>query len=570
MLWDAMVVRFGPFEVDEPARTLRKRGIRIKLRQQSFDILAALLARPGEVVTREELRRRLWGETTFVDFENGLDSAVKRLRSALGDSAGDPLYIETVPRVGYRFAGRAAPGEGEGGRGRRLLVLPFTNLSGNAAEDYLSDGLTEEITGQLAALDSSLAVVARTSAMHYKGTRKGIGAIAGELDLDYVLEGSVRRSDGRVRVSAQLIDARRETHLWANHFEGELKDFLDFHCEIAQAVAREMRLSIARPAPASVGPEAYEFYLRAISQRGQFTPSSLGEAAQLFERAIAREPGFAKAWARLAIVCAHMAFWSFAPKEEAYPKAEHAARRAIELDDRLSDAHHALGVVYWFRYWDLEGCERELRHAMALNPNDPITSVMWFEFLGSIKADFAQAAAEVDRVLELDPLSAATYAHGAWVHYWGRQFPRAIHQCRRALEMDTRCLPAYFVLGLALLAEGRLEESVETFEKAAGLHGDSLSISYLASACGSAGKRDRAEELLGQLMTRPSLPPSLIAAVHLGLDDRESALDWLERGLAERDNHLLMLPVSPRWDSLRGEPRFVELLRKLPTAKRGG
>jgi TolB-like protein/DNA-binding winged helix-turn-helix (wHTH) protein len=231
-------IRFGPFEVDGGARVLRKRGLRIKLRRQSFDILSALLEHPGETVTREELRGRLWPETVFVDFEDSLNSAVKRLRSALGDSAITPQYIETIPRVGYRFMARADPAAKAGGGVFRMLVLPFSNLSGEPAQDYLSDGLTEEVTGELSLLDPSLAVIARTSAMHYKGSRKGIAAIAGELNLDYVLEGSVRWSEGRVRVAAQLIDARRETHLWANRFEGELTDFVHFQCEIAEAVAR--------------------------------------------------------------------------------------------------------------------------------------------------------------------------------------------------------------------------------------------------------------------------------------------------------------------------------------------
>ena len=558
-------IRFGPFEVDGGARVLRKRGLRIKLRRQSFDILSALLEHPGETVTREELRCRLWPETVFVDFEDSLNSAVKRLRSALGDSAVTPQYIETIPRVGYRFMARAEAGGGA----LRMLVLPFSNLSGDPAQDYLSDGLTEEVTGQLALLDSSLAVIARTSAMHYKGSRKGIAAIAGELNLDYVLEGSVRRSEGRVRVAAQLIDSRRETHLWATNFEGELTDFVHFQCEIAQAVAREIRLKVAPPVVAAVTTEAYDAYIRAISHASKFTPSELTASVKWFEAAIAIEPRFAKAWARLAVIWAHMALWTYAPSREAYPKAEAAARRALELDERLADAHEALGTVHWLYHWDMEASERELERAVQLNPSGAFARTNWSVFLASMKLDFERATLQAVQAQALDPLSPGICGHVGWIYYRARQFGRAIRQCRRALEMDARCLTGYYVLGLSQLAEGQFVESIATFERVAATHGDSLSLSYLASACGLAGERRRAESLLAELECRSKsqdVPATCLAAAHLGLGNFQIALDCLERALEKHDTHLLMLRASPRWDPLRHDPRFIDLLRKLPSA----
>jgi TolB-like protein/Tfp pilus assembly protein PilF len=563
-------IHFGPFEVDGGARVLRKRGLRIKLRRQSFDILSALLEHPGETVTREDLRRRLWPETIFVDFEDSLNSAVKRLRSALGDSAVTPKYVETIPRVGYRFMARAESAAKAGGGALRMLVLPFSNLSGEPAQDYLSDGLTEEVTGQLALLDPSLAVIARTSAMHYKGSRKGIAAIAVELNLDYVLEGSVRRSEGWVRVAAQLIDARRETHLWANSFEGELTDFLHFQCEIAQAVARDIRLQVVPPVVAAVATEAYDAYIRAISHASKFTPSELTASVKWFEAAIAIEPRFAKAWARLAVIWAHMALWTYAPGREAFPKAEAAARRALELDERLADAHEALGTVDWFYHWDMEASARELERAVQLNPSSAFARTNWSIFLASMKSDFERANLEAVQAQALDPLSPGICAHVGWIYYWGRQFGRAIRQCRRALELDPRSLTAYYILGLSQMGEGQLGESIATFETCAATHGDSLSLSYLASACGLAGERQRAESLLAELECRSksqSVPATCLAAAHLGLGNLQIALDYLERALEEHDTHLLMLRVSARWDPLRQDPRFIDLLRKLPHAE---
>jgi TolB-like protein/Flp pilus assembly protein TadD len=514
------------------------------------------------------LRRRLWPGTVFVDYEDGLNSAVKRLRSVLGESAVEPQNVETVPGVGYRFAGRAVESQSKTGeREFRMLVLPFLNLSGDPAQEYLADGLTEEVTSQLAVIDPRLAVISRVSAMHYKGSRKGVGAISRELSVDYVLEGSVRRSGTRFRVAAQLIDARRETHVWSNNFEGELMDFVHFQCETAIAVAREIRLRVAPPAATAVSAEAYDAYIRAIYHGSGFTPAALSAAVKHFEAAIAIEPRFAKAWARLAVIRVHMALWTHAPAREAYPQAEAAARRALQLDERLSDAHEALGSVKWLYHWQVSDAARELERAVQLNPSDAFARTHWAVFLASMNCDFERAAAHAVRAQALNPLSAPICAHVGWIYYWNRQYGRAIRQCRRALEMDPRCPIAYVVMGLSQMVEGRLDEAIAAFESANANQTDSLSISYLASAYALAGDRQRAEELLAELERRAksgSVPSTCFAAVHLGLGNRQAALDWLDRALEERDTHLLMLRVSARWDALRNELRFIELLRRLP------
>lgn len=569
----ATLLCFGPFEADISAGQLRKRGLRIKLRRQSFDVLAALLEHPGRLVTRQQLRDRLWPQDIHVDFEDSLNTAVKHLRAALGESVAKPRYIETIPRLGYRFTTQVTSVIPGGVRDYRLLVLPFANLSGDPAQDYLTDGLTEEVIGQLALLDPRLLVLARTTSMFYQSRRKSVAAIAVELNLDYVLEGSVRHRAGRVRVTVQLIDARQQTHVWAHSFEGELTDFVQFQCEMARAVAREIRLPPVRPTPASVASAAYDIYLRGAAQQAKYTPPAMMAAVECLEAAIAVDPAFAKAWARLALTWAEMAFWTYAPASEAYPKAERAARRALEFDEALADAHRALGLVEWFYHWNMAACEREYRRALALNPASAPTRWGWFAFLASMKSDFAAAAREADLALLLDPHSVAMRAHVGWVYYWSRQHELAIHHCRCALEMDPHCLPAHYILGLAHLAEHRFADSIAAFQAAAALHNDSFSLAHLASTTGLAGDTQRAAALLAELTSRAqtqAVPPSFLAVAHLGLGHFETALEWLERALDEKDTHILWLRVASHWDPLRGHPRFHALIERLPLPQPAG
>jgi TolB-like protein len=570
----AKMLRFGPYEVDAWAGKLRKRGLPMQVRGQSVEVLIALLERPGQVVTREELRHRLWPEGIFVDFENNLNAVVNRLRGALGDAAAKPKYIETLPRVGYRFIGCLLdPASGTRKEQQlRLLVLPFSNLSGDPAQDYLCDGLTEEMIGQLAAIDGHrLAVIARTTAMHYKGTRKSVGAIGRELRVDYVVEGSIRLSEGRARVSVQLIETVGEDHLWAKTYDGGLGDVLRFQDQVAHAVASQVRCAVAPTAAPAIAPSAYDAYIRGRFHGSRFPTPGLAIAVRCFEEAIAIEPRFAKAWAMLALTWSQMGFWTYASPQEAYPQAERAARRALELDDTLAEAHWALGTVHWYHDWDLEACKREYERAVELNASDASARLTLAAFLGSMESDFPRAAAEAERAQELDPLSAPIWGHSAWLYYWARQYERAIGLSRRALEMDAHCLVAYYVLGLAFSAEERLSESIQAFEAGVALHRDSMMLAYLAMACAMAGQRRRAEELLAELERRSTSQyvfPTCFAFVHLGMGNHNTALDWLDKAVEEHDSHVLWLRVSPRWDPIRRHPRFVQLVAQLPQPAR--
>src|SRR6266852_6083080 len=346
------VVRFGPFEADLHAGELRRHGLRIKLQEQPFQILAMLLERPGNVVTREELQKKLWPTDTFVDFDHGLGSAINKLRQALGDSAENPRYIETLPKRGFRFIAVVERGRGASGyfiwqrwhtRGApqgkvMLVVLPFENLSRDPKQEFFSDGMTEEMITQLGGLEPQrLGVIARASAMQYKHSTKSAAQIGGELGVDYLLEGSARRAGGRVRITAQLIQVRDETHVWAESYEGDLRDILKLQREVAAAVAREIQLKLTPQQQARLGstrpvnPEAHEAYLKGCFFWNKFTVEGLLRSEEYFQQAIDKDREYAPAYAGLATSYALQGNLSVLAPQEAYPKSKAAAARAILL-----------------------------------------------------------------------------------------------------------------------------------------------------------------------------------------------------------------------------------------------
>jgi TolB-like protein len=580
----ARKISFGSFEADLRAGELRKLGVKIKLREKSFAVLALLLEHPSEVVTREELRTRLWPVDVFVDFDNNLNTAVTRLREALGDSAEKPRYVETLPRRGYRFIAPVSTreaGPGELGPGRaRLVVLPFANLSGDPAQEYFSDGMTEELITELACVaPERLGVIARTSAMRYKGSRKEVARIGRELDVGYIVEGSVRRSGDRVRVSAQLIKVDDQTHVWAQSYDGELWDALNLQSEIARAVARHIDVNLAPGAARRtwraqpVNPEAYDAYLLGLHQYSRGSPSGFEQAAGYFRLAAERHPGFAPAYAKAALCYAFSAYFGYAPQAEAYPKAESAARRALELDNSLTDAHNALATVHLFHHWNLAESGRETECAVGLNPNDPAAHLGMAMFLGSMKEDHRGAAIEAGLALSLDPLSILTRSMVCWLPYWARQYDQAIAQARTTLELEENAPQALYVLGAAARAKGAFGEAIAALERSAAKFADPMSLAYLGMAYGLAGQCDRARAVLRRLEEScgpRNVPSIFLAFVYVGLGENCMALDHIEMAFDERDAFVLWLRVSPDWDLLRGEPRFQQLLCRLDLPSRLG
>ena len=632
-------VRFGPFEADLQSGDLRKQGFKIRLRGRPFDILALLLERPGEVVTRETLRERLWTADTFVDFDHGLNTSVNRLREGLGDTADNPKFVETLPRRGYRFiapvewlkarssaeapAPTAAPSPpeasptdaprmagtgpaekaGRRGAGRvlavvvllagvglalwllrgrtrsarpldqpRVAVLPFLNVSGESGQEYFADGMTDALIAELAQLDG-LRVISRTSVMAYKGTRVSLPQIARELGVDAVVEGSALQSGDRVRVTAQLIDATSDRHLWARNYERGAEDVIALQRELALAIAQGVQATLtpgeqarlaARP---SVDPRAYEAYLRGRFQWESMTSDGLKGAIEQYERAIALDPSYAPAYAGLAESYWIMgsAGYEVAPQGETAPKARAAARRALELEPGLGQAEAALGFIEIDFDWDFAKGEARVKEALARNPGLGAVHVSFSYYLAAM-GRFDEAIAEAKHGQDLDPLSVVAAQTLGFRYYYARRYAEAETAFARALQLDPRTFVAHLGRGLVLWQTGQVEKALLELEGAVAGSGESpYALAALGHVSAASGHPVRAREILGRLEAEGAhryLPGFYPAVVKAGLGDNTGALAGLEKAFAERSAWMVFLKVEPFFDGLRNDPRFADLLRR--------
>ena len=541
----------------------------MKLRRQSIEVLAALIEKPGQMVRREELEARLWPDARYSDFTGGLNNAVNRLREALGDSAGQSRYIETVPGMGYRFIGSPETGEVPK-RNLRLAVMPVQNLSGDPDNDWLGDGITEEVITTLAGLDPArLVVIARTSSMHYKGSTYTAATIGRELDVDYILEVSLRRQDKQGRVTAQLVRVKDEGHVWAQTYDDDIGNIFDFQDRVAHAIGDQLRIAVALPAARPRNPAAWDCWIQGLYHYNVGNAAGIESGVRCFEEGVRIDPGFGRCWARLASALTALAFWGLASVEDTLIRAKNAARRSLELDDRSAEAFVALGMVSWYLDWNLAEAERRLARAIALAPNDPGALGASGVFRASMRSDFAGGAVQAERALDIDPFSVVAYSNAAWPSYWGRRYQRAIALCHRALEMDARSLMARHVLGASILALGQIHDAIAIFEQSYAEHGDPISLAFLAVASARAGARDRAEDIAASLegwSDRRAVRPSLLTWVWAACGRNELALDWMERAIADRDVLVLWARISRWYDPLRSHPRFRSLLNRLPLA----
>jgi TolB-like protein/Flp pilus assembly protein TadD len=561
-------VRFGTFELDLRAGELRKQGVKIKLQEQPFQILAMLLEQPGQVVTREELRSRLWPADTFVDFDHSLNKAINKLREALGDSAEKPQFIETLARRGYRFL---ADMKGRLGRIQSLLVLPLENLSGDPEQEYFADGLTEELITKLAGI-SALRVLSRTTAMHYKGVRKPLPEIARELQVEGVVEGTVLRSGEQVRISAQLIHAPTDTHLWAASYERDLRNIFALQSEVAQAIAREVQVKLTPQEQAHfaqvrpVEPEAYEAYLKGRYYWNLRSGGSLAKGAECFQQAIEKDPGYAAAYAGLADCVSSAGWFGFLSPSEGCGKGKGLALKALELDPGLAEAHCSLAWSTVHYDYDFLTAEREYQRSLELNPSYA-TAHQWFGVFLSAVGRFEQACNEVEHAIHLDPPSAIITASLGWVCWISRQYERQFEQLNKTLELDPDFIAAHWGLGLVHLAHSRFEEAIAKMQKAVEVsRGASLPIGLLGEAYAASGCKDEAQKVLDRLMEiskHKYVTPYIIARIYGALDSKDEAFQWLERAYVEHSVWMVFLNVDPRLDSLRSDPRFQDLLRRM-------
>lgn len=622
-------LRFSAFEVNLASRELFKSGLHVKIQKQPFEILCMLVERPGEVVSREELRERLWPENTFVEYEDSLNTAVRKLRAALSDSSDVPRYIETVARQGYRFIApvhaisptlgaraevEASTANGTGqlaaevkaqsrirawvllaiavslvataviwaiwSRSRMarptvarpmIAVLPFQNLTGDAGQEYFSDGLTEEMITQLGNLDPQrLGVIARTSVMHYKNAQASMDQIGRELGVQYVLEGSVRRNADHVRITAQLIQMKDQSHLWAREYDRELQNLLTVQSEIAQEVADEIELALGdkkamsstRASPSTANYEAYDLYLKGQYFFNKRTVAGFEEAIRYFQQATAKDPNNARAYAGLADAYALIGGYSMRSQADFMPKARAAALKALEIDELLAEGHAALALVVQSYDWDWSTAEKEFRRAIELNPNYA-TAHHWYAENLMWRGRFDEALQESERARQLDPLSLIIAADNGAILFFSRRYDRAIEKWRSVLELDPD-FPRAHLIRAAYVEKGMFAEALADVELERPRVDAPWYWVYLAYIYGRSGQEIQAERALNRLLElnrRQAVDPKFIADAYAGLGDKDQSLAWLEKAYAQHSNELVTLKVNPAYDFLRGDARFENLMR---------
>ena len=569
-------MKFGTFELDVRLRELRTGSTRVRLQEQPFEILRLMLERPGDVVTREELRQRLWPAGTYVDFEHSLNAAVKRLRAALGDDADNPRFVETLPRRGYRFIARldaaAAPAYAPVTAKRpRLAVLPFANLSEDPAQEYFSDGLTEEMISQLGSVSRGrLGVLARWSSMVFKGTTRRAREIGEVLGVDYLVEGSVRREGERVRITARLVETSSETHLWSDAYERELTDCLLVQTDVAARIARSlaMELSPSPERPSACDALAYQAYLKGRYYWNKPFDEGVQEAVAYYERALESSPTFGAAHAALAR--AHVCrgeYYHVLPRQ-ALKDAEASAFRALALDPTLYEAHLAIGDVRRMHDVDWSAAESSYTQAIAHNPSYESAHRAYGMML-SVQGRHADAIRASERACELDPLCLVVGTTAGWTRYVAGDFDAAIDHCRNTIDMDPEFMPARRVLAAAYLQARRQAEALSELESAVSLgEGDSdpMLLAWLAHAKAVTGNRRDALKLVSRaraLDRERYVPPYHLAIALVGLDNVDEAFAALDQAWLDRDPALAGVHVEPRFEPIRGDRRYVELLERL-------
>ena len=570
------LVRFGDFEVNLRSGELRRNGLRIKLPNQSFHALSLLLENPGEVLTRLELAQKLWGGETFVDFDAGLNSVIRRLRTALGDLASKPRFIETLPRHGYRFLARVERESQEDIRSAigSLAVLPLENLTGDSHQEYFVDGMTDALITRLAQI-GALRVISRTSAMHYKRTRKKLPEIGRELNVDAVVEGSVFRSGSNVRITAQLVYAASDRHLWASQYERNLTDILLLQAEVASAIANEVQVRLTpqergRLASARlVNPEAYQAYLRGRLHWNKRTEDGMKKGLELFRQALDKDPSYALSHAGIAECYNMMGYWGVSAPHHVSPQAKAASSKALEIDENLAEGHAARGWAQFSYDWDWGSAEKELQRAIQLNPGYA-TAHQWYSHLLIYQGRHAEALTEVQRTLELDPLSLVMNSNCAFIYLWAHQYGQAIERVHRTLDLDPYFAPPYLCLGCALQKKGLHAQGLEALCQAVRLSANSPRyLAGLGHGYAVAGKADRARAMLSELekLSKERYVSAYdFAILYAGLGEYESVFGWLEKAYEEHSTWLALVNVDPRFAPFHSDPRFRQLLTRLDLA----
>lgn len=557
-----LLLQFGPFKLDPQACELRKGDTLLHLAPQPCKVLALLASRPQKVFTRQEIQHEIWGGDTFVDFEQGLNVAIRQIRAALCDDAETPRYIETLPRRGYRFIGRmdehpavaegatiTVPAESatlsapavlcpllyrrslsvvvclafaaaavvflwriERGRAgasdirptiRSIAVLPLANLSGDPEQEYFADGMTDELITNLAKI-SALRVISRTSVMRYRNVQRPVGEIGKDLSADALIEGTVVRAGNSVRITVQLIQASTDRHLWAEEYHGDLQDVLRLQAEVAKAITSEVQVKLTsqevRRADAhAVNPQAYELYLKGRYEWEKRSKPGFAMSLAFFQRAIDLDPNYAPAYAGMAQAYGLLGNNKFVPSNEVYPKAKAAALKALELDPNLADAHTSLAEIINDYDWNWPAAEEEYRRAIELNPNDA-TAHHWYAMTLAWRGRFDEAIAEIEKARQLDPLSMRINANVAQIFFWARDYERALLQCQKTLELEPNVETTHRIFGTIYMQKAAYQSAISEFQEAVDLApGDARPLLQLSYGYAVTGQKEKALNIVRSL-----------------------------------------------------------------------
>src|SRR5213083_64018 len=625
------VVRFGTYEVSLQSGEVRKAGVKIRVQQQPMKLLEILLERPGEVVTREELRGRVWADESFGDFDQAVNIAIGKLRSALGDSAENPRYIETLPKRGYRFIAEVSvvaaddrtkrpesaagdkPGTESGlqlqgagstvapkrrqwptrrvivaltlvlslpilavwlirSRGRAptgirsLAVLPLDNLSGDASQNYFADGMTDELITDLAQI-SALRVISRTSVMVYKGARKPLPQIARELNVDAVVEGTVLHSGKQVRITAQLIRAPADKHLWAQSYEGDVRDTLALQKKVARAIVEQIRIKLTPQEDAVlenvkvVNPEAYDNYLKGRYFWNKRTADGLKKASYYFNRAIEGDPNYSLPYTGLADI----------HQLSDHPQlAREEVQKALDLDDQLPEAHNSLARLLYLFNRDWEGADREFKRALELDHNYA-PAHHWYSMYLAVEGRKEQALAEAQKASELDPLSPVVGANLAKILQEAGHNDKAIEQAKKTLDLEPDSAVTHAVLGVVYQDKRMYTEAITEYKRALQFGGPPGEVrGLLGYAYAVSGNRTDAEKIIAELKAlwpRHTHAALDLAVVFSGLGNKENALYWLEKAQEMHVSDLIGIRQDSHFVEVRSDPRFQALVQWVDAPK---
>jgi TolB-like protein/DNA-binding winged helix-turn-helix (wHTH) protein/TolA-binding protein len=622
-----MTFQFHDFELDTSSYQLRRDGQPLKLEKMPMDLLFLLVQRPGELVSRHDIQQGLWGDAVFVDAEPAINTVIRKVRQALQDDADKPRFIETVVGKGYRFIAPVVVVEGAGSepnpedirssrgdpqprgrfarrgiaaaglllvlaagivllitRGARMAsevpavtairsiaVLPLDNLSGDPTQDAFAEAMTDELITNLAKV-SSLKVISRGSTVQFKGTHKSLPEIGRALHVDALVEGSVVRSGQHVRVTAQLIDAATDRHLWAESYDRDLRDVLTLQKQVAGVIASAIRVTLTPGEQTQLAtsqptnPDAYLAYVKGRYYWNQRTEAALNSGIESFRAALAVDPSYAEAYAGIADCYTALGYGSYLPPKTAFENARASAQKAMALNPNIADAYASLAYVNLYYDWDFAGAEEEFRRAISLNPNSVIAHDWYSVYLTAMER-FDDAQKEIARAQELDPLAAAINTDAGFVSYYRGHYDAAAKQLRATIEISPGFPLAHLWLGRTYQEQERYEDANREYAAAAVVVGDwPVTMAAIGNVEGVSGNRPAAEQVLNRLLAlsrHKYVTPYGLGLVYAAIGDDGRAFAALRQAVADRSNWLVWLKLDPRWGKLRRDPRFGELLQQI-------